>query len=375
MHPTLAAGIGAFLGLAAASHAGDACWVYFGSSARDENRGIYVSKLDEDTGSISPAQRVANKPDSEFIAFSPDKGHLYSVAEAGYADGEAIESYAVDKGTGRLRHLGERAVGGPVSCHISVDPSGRCVLTANYDGAYVEAFPILADSTVGERTCMVRHSGNGLSRPRQDSAHPHSVNVDPTGRFAVVADLGTDKLYIYRLDAARALLTRDDPGFVRALPGSGPRHFAFHPDGKHAFAINELAGSVTVYGWDSRSGALTPGETVSILGSGFHGKNTSAEVVVAKDGRHVYASNRGEDSLVSMAFDAGSGRLTFSQRMQAGVKTPRNFAIDPSGHWLVCGNLGTNRVTIYRIESLAGNLTLRGTIPVPEPLCIRFVQI
>jgi 6-phosphogluconolactonase len=380
MHPTLkAAGFGALMASAAAARAGDSsCWVYFGTSATDARRGIYLSKLDQDSGSLSPAVRVADKSDSVFLAFAPDMRHLYSLAEARGPGGgpvEAIETYAVDAGSGRLAGAGERVAGGPESCHISVDPSGRCVLTANYDGHYVEVFPVLADSTVGERSCIVRHSGSGPDRSRQESAHPHSINADPSGRFAIVADLGLDRLFVYRLDAAKGILSANDPPFARVAPGAGPRHFAFHPDGRHAFVINEMAGSITEFNWDGEKGILAPCGTVPILRKDYRGLNTSAEVVVSRSGRFVYGSNRGDDSIVVHAFDPATGRLTFVQRIADGIEVPRNYAIDPSGKWLVCGNLKANTATVYRIDSETGCLTLAGTIAVPEPLCVRFLQI
>jgi 6-phosphogluconolactonase len=217
MHPALSAlGVSTFMALAAAARADPpSCWVYFGTSATASNRGLYLSKLNQDTGALSAAVRVAEKSDSVFVAFSPDRRHLYSLAEIprpGGRPAEAIETYEVDAATGALRNIGERAVDGSEACHISVDPSGRCVLTANYDAHYVEVFPILGeDSTVGERSCLIRHSGSGPNASRQESAHPHSINVDPSGRFAIVADLGLDRLYVYRLDAARGITEAERP--------------------------------------------------------------------------------------------------------------------------------------------------------------------
>jgi 6-phosphogluconolactonase len=379
MNPTLAAaGLGVLVGFAASARAEDpSCWVYFGTSATDASRGIYVSKLDEETGTLSPARRAADKSDSVFMVFSPDHRHVYSLAEVpgpGPKPLEAIESYAVDPGSGGLASVGERVSDGPEGCHISVDPSGRCILVSNYNGHYIEVFPILADSTVGGRTCLVRHSGSGPNPARQQQAHPHSANVDPTGRFAVVADLGLDRLFVYRLDAVSGTLSPNDPPFARVAPGAGPRHFAFHPDGRHAFVINEMGGSITAMNWDSEKGVLTPYQTISILPGGFQGSNTSAEVVVGKSGNVVYGSNRGDDSIVVLAFDPASGALTFVQRMADGIKTPRNYAIDPSGKWLVCGNLTGNSANVYRIGAGTGRLTLSGTIQVPQPLCVRFLQ-
>ncbi len=379
MHPTLAAlGFGMLMTAAATVRASDAaCWVYFGTSATDARRGIYLSKLDQDSGSLSPSVRVADKSNSVFFAVAPDKMHLYSLAEVPGPGGpvEAIETYAVDAASGALTPAGERVAGGEESCHISVDPSGRCVLTADYGAHYVEVFPILGDATVGERTCLVRHSGSGPDRSRQESAHPHSINVDPSGRVAIVADLGLDKLFVYRLDAAKGTLSPNDPPFATVAPGAGPRHFAFHPDGRHAFVINEMAASITAFNWDAEKGILSPYDTVPILGKDFKGLNTAAEVVVAKSGKFIYGSNRGDDSIVVHSFDPATGQLTFVQRIADGIKVPRNYAIDPSGKWLICGNLTANTATVYRVDSETGRLALAGLIAVPEPLCVRFLQI
>ncbi|HEY4988169.1 MAG TPA: lactonase family protein [Opitutaceae bacterium] len=354
------------------------CWVYFGTQGTGAQRGIYLSRLNQETGVLSPAIRVADKPNSVFMAFSPDKRHLYALAELPRTlrqPREAIETYEVDAATGQLRNIAERVVEGSEACHISLDPSGRCVLTANYGGPYVEVFPIGADATVGERSAIIRHSGHGPDASRQETAHPHSINVDPSGRFAIVADLGLDRLYVYRLDAAKGALTPNDPPFTQLAPGVGPRHFAFHPDGRHAFLINEMGGSITALNWDGERGILTPYETVPILRPDYKGLNTSAEVVVSKSGRFVYGSNRGDDSIVVHAFDPDTGKLTFVQRMGDGIKVPRNYAIDPSGRWLVCANLTANTATLYKIDPTTGRLTLSGSIEIPESLCVRFLQM
>jgi len=364
---------------AAARSEAPSSWVYFGTQTIGEKGGLYRSRLNQETGSLSPAVRLTDRPDSVFMAFSPDRRHLYSLAELrqpGRDPREAIETYEVDAATGALRNVGERVVDGSEACHISVDPSGRCVLTANYDGHFVEVFPILADSTVGERTCIIHHSGSGPNRSRQESAHPHSINVDPSGRFAIVADLGLDKVFVYRLDAERGTLSPNDPPFARVAPGSGPRQFAFHPDGRHAFVINELAASITAFNWDADKGILSPYETDPILAKDYKGpSNTSAEVVVGRSGKFVYGSNRGDDSIVVNAFDSATGKLTFVQRITDGIKVPRNFAIDPSGKWLVCANLKADTATVYRVDPETGRLALAGSVAVPEPLCVRFLQI
>jgi 6-phosphogluconolactonase len=379
MHPTLAAaGLGILIGFAASARADDpSCWVYFGTSAVDADRGVYLSKLDQETGSLTPAERVIDKSNAVFMAFSPDHSRIYGLAEfprPGLKPLEAIETYGVDPATGHLTILGERVSDGPEACHISVDPSDRCIVATNYAGHYIEVFPIEADSTAGPRTCIIRHSGSGPNPVRQESAHPHSTNFDPTGRFAIVADLGLDRLFVYRLDAAKGTLTPNDPPFATVAPGLGPRHFTFHPDGKHAFVIDEMGGAITALNWDSGKGILTPYQTISILPLGFHGVNTSAEVVVGGGGRFVYGSNRGDNSIAVLAFNPATGALSLIQRVTEGIKTPRNYAIDPTGRWLVCGNQTANTATVYRIDEASGRLRLTGTIQVPQAICVRFLQ-
>jgi len=378
MNPTLMAlGVGSLLGMVASAAAAPTCWVYFGTQTTDSRSGLYRSLLNQDTGALSTPERVTTASDSVFMAWAPDHRHLYCLVEvprAGGHPGEAIETYAVDPQNGALSKVGEQVSDGSEACHISVDPSGRCVLTANYGDHYIEVFPIRPDASVGHRTAKLMFSGRGPNASRQEAAHPHSVNVDPTGKFAVVCDLGQDKIFVYRLDAAHATLAPNTPPFTAVAPGAGPRHFVFHPDGRHAFVINELAASITVLDWDGAKGILTPGMTLPILRADYSGPtNTAAEVVVSKDGNFVYGSNRGDDSLVVSAFDRETGQLTFVQRMTEGVKVPRNYAIDPSGKWLVCANLQADTATVYGVDPQTGRLTYTGSVPVPESLCVRFL--
>jgi 6-phosphogluconolactonase len=380
MNPTLTTlSLGALFGLAASARGGTAsCWVYFGTDTIDARSGIYRSRLDQDSGALSEPVRVTEGKDAEFFAFSPDKGHLYSLSRVphdGEGGNEVIEAYNVDAASGALTLIGKRKVDGSEACHISVDPSGRCVLTANYGAHYIEVFPITADATVGERTCIIHHAGQGPKSDRQESAHPHSINVDPSGQYAVVCDLGLDKIFLYRFDAAKATLA-PNPTVVEVAPGSGPRHFAFHPDGRHAFVINELDATIIAFDWDPAHGALTPITTVPILAKDYAGPtNTAAEVVVARSGAFVYGSNRGDDSLVVLSFDPATGQMAFVQRITEGIKVPRNYAIDPSGRWLVCANLKADTATIYGVDPGTGRLTYTGSVKVPEALCVRFLQM
>jgi 6-phosphogluconolactonase len=353
------------------------CWVYFGTSATDASRGIYCSRLDQDTGALSPAQKVADTSNSVFFAFSPDKTYLYGLSEVPGKDGhshEAINTFRVDAATGSLTLISQQVSEATEGCHINVDPAGRFVLTANYNYGFAEVFPIQADHTVGPRCEKVVFAGSGPDKSRQLSAHAHSVNFDPSGRYAIIADLGQDRLFVYALDPKTGALTAHSAAVL--APGAGPRHFAFHPDGKHAFVINEMAATITVLSWDAEKGVLTPGMSAELLPRDYAGPlNTASEVVVSQDGRFVYGANRGEDTLVVNAFDPATGKLTFVQKIHDGIQVPRNYAIDPTGRWLVCGNLTANTVGVYAVDKSSGTLALKGHIAVPQPLCVRYLAI
>jgi 6-phosphogluconolactonase len=287
-----------------------------------------------------------------------------------------VKAFAVDPSTGMLRALNEVSSGGNGPCFVAVDKSGKSVLVANYGGGSVSAYPIKPDGGLGEAGAFVQHTGSSVNANRQSSPHAHSINVSPDNRFAVVADLGLDKLLIYRLDPAKASLAAHDPPSASVNPGAGPRHFAFHPGGKYAYVINEIQSSVTGFAYDGTRGALKEIQTVSTLPEGHEGRNSTAEVQVHPSGKFLYGSNRGHDSIAVFSIDAASGMLKPVEHIPTQGKTPRNFGIDPTGSWLFAANQNTGNVVVFRIDGSTGRLTPTGqSLPVDSPVCVKFVAV
>jgi 6-phosphogluconolactonase len=353
-------------------------WVFVGTYTRGTaSAGIYRMELDPATGGLSEPVPAAKAVNPSFLAVHPSKRFLYAVGEIGDFDGGragAVASFALDPAKGSLAFLNVEPSGGADPCHLTVGAEGLNVLVANYSGGSVAVLPIAPDGSLRPISCKFQHKGQGVDPGRQKGPHAHSINLDPTNRFAVAADLGLDRLFVYRYRSHEHTLEAAEPPFTAAAPGSGPRHFAFHPDGKHAFAINELNSTMTAYDYDPASGRLTPIQTLSTLPDGFTGKSYCAEVVVHPSGRFVYGSNRGDDSLAVFGFDPATGKLTPITHVKTGGKAPRNFAIEPTGRWLLAANQDSDSVVVFRIDPETGVPTATGaSVSIPKPVCVRFV--
>lgn len=372
----LAAGL--LAGSSGSGRAEDPVFVYVGTyTGRGGARGIELLRLDPASGDLVPAGTAAEAANPSFLAIHPSRRYLYAVSEVGEFEGRktgVVGAFAIDPATGALRLVNRQSSEGTGPCHVSVDPSGRCVLVANYGGGSVAAFPIKADGGLGPAGSSIQHRGSGPHPRRQEGPHAHCIVPDPGGRFAFAADLGLDKVLVYRLDAAAAELRPHEPPSVSVDPGSGPRHFAFHPGGKWAYVINELSSTVTAFRYDAARGMLEPFQTVSTLPADFKGSNSTAEVVVSPDGRTLYGSNRGHDSLAVFRIDATDGRLTAAGHVSTGGKTPRNFAIAPGGRWLLAANQNSDSIVVFRVDPETGGLAPAGrSVQVPKPVCIRFL--
>jgi 6-phosphogluconolactonase len=253
-----------------------------------------------------------------------------------------------------------------------VDRSGKNVLVANYSAGTVAVLPIAEDGSLKEATGFQKHEGHSVNPNRQREPHAHSINLSPDNRFAIAADLGLDKLLVYRFDAAKGTLEPNNPPSVSITPGSGPRHFAFHPNGMYAYAINEMKSTVTAFDWDAKRGVLTEKQTVSTLPSDFAGESSTAEVVVHPNGKFLYGSNRGHDSIAVFSI-AADGRLSPVEITPAKVKIPRNFAIDPSGEYFFAAGQNSNNIVVFRVDGKTGKLTETNlALQVGSPVCVRF---
>ncbi|MBX7103311.1 MAG: lactonase family protein [Gemmataceae bacterium] len=346
--------------------------IYIGTYAKGAGQGIHRLELDRKSGTLRSLGVVTEAVNPSFLALSPDRRFLFSVSEV--SGGPGVAAYAIDA-QGGLQFLNRQPVGGNGPCHVAVDPSGKLLLVANYGGGSINALPIDSDGRLKKPAAFVQHPrpGTRVVASRQEGPHAHSVTVDPAGKHVIVADLGLDTLFSYRIDPAAGTLPK--AGEVVVGPGTGPRHFAFHPNGELAFSINELSSTLTCFRYDVRSGKLTPLGQVTTLPADFRGENHTAEVRVHPNGRWVYASNRGHDSIVQLSVDPKSGAMTVVGHTPTGGKTPRNFNLDPSGRFLIAANQNSETVIAFRIDPETGRLSPTGsTVSVPSPVCVLFRQ-
>ena len=355
-------------------------WVYFGTYTGETSKGIYASRLDLATGALTPPQLAAETPNPSFLAVHPAGTFLYAANEvrefAGAPTG-AVSAFGVNRETGALQALNQQSSGGRGPAHLVVERSGAGVLVANYGGGSVAVLPLGADGRLRPASAFVQHAGRGADPKRQSAPHAHSVNVDPANRFAYVADLGLDKILIYRFDARKGSLAAATPPFAALPPASGPRHFAFHPGGRWAYVINEMNLTVTAFKQDPSSGALEEVQTTSSLplGQAIEPGFSTAEVQVHPSGRFLYGSNRGHDSIAVFAVDEQSGRLTLVEHRSTQGRTPRGFGIDPSGRFLLAANQRSDSVVVFRIDERTGRLTPTGEpVAVGSPVCVKFVE-
>jgi 6-phosphogluconolactonase len=348
-------------------------FVYFGSHRSGPNIGFSLSHFDTDTGALTQPEFLIEAREPAFFVVHPDGQHLYT-CNSGNPGG--VSAYAIDPHTGHLTYLNRELAGGGDTSFITLDQTARFALVANYDGGNIAAFAIRPDGALGDWTAFVQHMGKSVNPQRQTHAYAHSIITDPTNRFVLVADLGVDKVFVYRFDAKNGSLTPNDPPSVSVTPGSGPRHVRFHPNGRWVYLINEMASSIAAFNWDSAKGILTEFQTISTLPADFKGTSTCAELEVHPNGRFLYGSNRGHDSLAAFSIDQASGRLALVQHVPSGGKTPRNFAFDPTAKWIVCTNHGSDNAAVFRIDDNTGKLAQTGDpVSVPAPFCERFLPV
>lgn len=348
--------------------------IYLGTYTRNgPSKGIYSVRLDDATGALSAPELVAESIDPAWITLSPNKRFLYAIHPS---SAQAI-GFSADASTGRLTPMSLQpgaattAAANPPS-HLAVDATSRVLLAANYRDGFVAAIPLRADGTLGTPN-TISHEGKGTHPTRQEKAHVHSVTLSPDNRFVIVADLGLDKIFTYALDTAAGKLAPASPPFVATEAGSGPRHFKFGNDGKHAYVINELSNTVTAFDYDPSRGALHPRRSVTTLPGDFTGQNTTAEVRVHPNGKFLYGSNRGHDSIAVFSIHPYTGDLTPVEITKSGGKNPRNFALSPNGKWLVCGHQDTALLTVFRVDSATGRLSrTEHTAEVPSCVCVLF---
>lgn len=351
--------------------------IYIGTYTGGESEGIYQMRLDAESGELELVGLAAETTNPSFLALHPNLPVVYAVGEVpkdGENPGGTISAFRIDAETGALELLNRQSTVGAGPCHVAVAPSAKHVAVANYGGGSVALLPIDAEGRLGEATDFHQHKGRSVNPNRQEGPHVHSVTFDHAGRFLYVADLGLDKMFIYRYDAEAGKLTPNDPPFALTAPGAGPRHFKIHPSGAFAYVVNELDNTVTSFYRYSESGALAQTGSVSTLPAGYSQETYTAEIRVHPSGRYVYASNRGHDSIAAFAVHAMEGTLTPLGQTSTSGAWPRNFNIDPSGRFLVAANQNSHNVVVLRIDLETGALEPMGQeVSVPAPVCVLFV--
>jgi len=352
--------------------------VYIGTYTRTgKSKGIYCYRMDQATGRLAFVDATTGINNPSFLAIHPNGQYLYSVSEITEHDGRrtgTILSYAIDRASGKLKQLNVQPTQGTGPCYVSVEKTGRYALVANYQSGSAAIFKIQLDGSLGAASDSRQHEGSSINKDRQAGPHAHCIIPDPTNKFAFVNDLGADKVIVYRLDLKAGKLVPNDVPTTSVKPGFGPRHLDFHPNGKLVVVIHELGNMITSYAYDSNKGSLKEIQTVPTLPADWNGSNTTADIHISPDGKFVYGSNRGHDSLVIYAIDGASGKLTYVGHQSTGGKTPRNFAIDPSGAFLYAENQDSDTIHTFRIDRATGKLKDTGDITeVPSPVCLKFL--
>jgi 6-phosphogluconolactonase len=339
------------------------------------SKGIYAMRLNTDTGQLSTPELVAETVSPSYLAIHPTRPVLYAANETDKFEdkpGGGVSAFAISaKGT--LTRLNEQPSGGSGPCYVSVDRAGSRVLVANYGSGSIASLPLESNGRLKPASATVQHAGQGADPNRQKGPHAHSIAADPTNKFVLAADLGIDKVLVYRLDPKAGTLVPNDPPAATVAPGTGPRHLTFHPNGRFVYVTDELKSTVTVFTWDATRGVLQELQTIPMLPDGFTGNSSAADIHVHPSGQFVYASNRGHDSIVIYAVDQQSGRLTLVGHQPTEGKTPRNFGIDPSGAYLLAANQASDSIVAFKIDKASGKLTPTGaTAHLAAPVCVRF---
>jgi 6-phosphogluconolactonase len=353
---------------------------YFGGA---NGHGISVFDFDEASGKLALLGERGGIDNPTFLTVDPASRRLYATSEVfGWNEG-LVTAFAIDAASGTLRYINKQPTLGSIAAHCSFDRSGRFLIVVNYSmddaadapGQSVVVFPLRDDGGLAPPVSSVRHTGSGPVQARQEGPHPHCAAASPDNRVVVVSDLGIDRLLAYRFAAATGHLG-PQPSATVALPGgSGPRHLAFHPDGRVLYAIGELGGAIAVLSYAPEDGRMAVVQSVPAVPEGFVGESHCADLLVNAAGTALYGSNRGNDSIAAYAIDPASGRLTLVGHVSSGGRTPRNLALDPSGRFLLAANQDSDSIVVFRIDPATGALAPAGpAVACGTPMALRLAR-
>lgn len=352
--------------------------LYVGTYTNADSKGIYAYRYNVTSGQLSSLGLAAETVNPSFLTADARRGLLYAVNEVsqhGDTPGGGVSAFSIDRRSGKLSRLSERSSRGADPCYIALDKTRHYVLVANYTGGSVAVLPALKGGGLAAPAAFVQDQGSGPNHERQQGPHAHWIETTDDNRFAMVADLGIDKILVYQFDSGNGSLTANDPGTVTLEAGAGPRHLAFAPGEKFAYVINELQSTITAFTYEPAKGSLQSFQTISTLPQDFHGPNTAAEIRVHPSGKFLYASNRGHDSIAAFSIAEATGRLTLRGFFPSHGKTPRHFAFDPMGQRLLVANQDSSNIVLFTIDSATGKLTETSQINnIPSPVCLVFVS-
>ena len=349
--------------------------VYAGTYTKGASNGIYAYRFQTTTGKLT-LLGTTDSVNPSFLIDDASHRFLYAVNEDnnGSQPGNAVSAFSMNTKTGKLTLLNQVPSRGEWPCHLALDKTGRWLAVANYGSGSMALMPIRPDGRLGEATVVEQHEGHSVNAERQQGPHAHEVVFSPDNRFLLLADLGLDQIFVYQFDAAKGTIAPAEQLFAKVPPGAGVRHLAFHPNGKVIYAINEIGSTVTAFRYDAAKGALTDFQSISTLPQGFKGSSTSAEVAVNAAGTILYGSNRGHDSIAVFSIDPERFTLTAMDHAPTLGKTPRHFALDPTGGYLLAANQDSNNIVVFRVHPTTGQLVPAGVISdSPMPVCILFV--
>lgn len=353
--------------------------ILFGTGAilQGKGKGIHLVQLDLDTGEMEGVGLIEGVPNPSFLALDPSRRFLYAVNELKEFEGApsgAVSAFSVDPNSGALTHINSKPTHGTDPCHLTVHPTGAYVLVANFASGSVCVLPILEDGSLGDATDVVQHQGSSVDPIRQAGPHAHAVTLDDSGRYVFVPDLGLDKLMVYQFELDRGALEPADPPWLEVCPGAGPRQLVLGAQGRYAYLINELDSTITVLRCDLSAGILGDIQTISTLPPAFEGASTCAELQISPSGDFLYASNRGHDSIVFYAIDGEAGTLALIGHEDTRGRNPRHFALSPGGEFLLVANQDSDNLVAFKVDPSSGELVPTGhTVPVPTPVCVRFL--
>jgi len=352
--------------------------VYVGTYTGKGSEGIYAYRFNPVNGDLRPIGLVAKTENPSFITIGPGGRFLYAVNEIDSFQnkpGGAVSVFAINRESGKLTLLQQVPSLGASPAHLSLDKSGRYLMVANYNGGNAVVFPVERDGKLGQHSAFIQNAGSGPNARRQAGPHAHFIRVSNDNRYVMVADLGIDKVLEYRFNVDNGSLIPVDSGFVKLDPGSGPRHIAFPPPGKFVYVLNELKSTITCFSYEPKSGMMHKMQTISTLPASFAGENTAAEITADANGRFLYVSNRGDNSIVLFRINPDDGRLIPVEWVSSGGKIPRNFELDPTGKWLFVANQDSDNIVLFQVDQSSGQLNQTSqTLRLISPVCINFLK-